>query len=116
VGRAEDAVEVAAREVGDARGERDRLRVRVGPVRDELELAGLVGAGLRDLLAAVPDVRAEQRAQPVEVAVAVLVEEVAALAAHDDGISASSEYAPMRLKCTHRWRRAVSCRLPAAVL
>ena len=34
--------------------------------------------------AAVPDVGAEQRGEPVEVAVAVLVVDVAALAAHDD--------------------------------
>ena len=80
----EDAVEVAGRELGDPRRELDRARVRVGPVREEAELARLVGAGLRDVGAAVADVHAEQRAQAVEVAVAVLVPDVAALAADDD--------------------------------
>ena len=46
-GGEEDAVEVAGRELGDPRGELDRLRVRVGPVREEAELLRLVGAGLR---------------------------------------------------------------------
>ena len=66
------------------RRELDRRRVRVGPVREEAELAGLVGAGLGHVLAAVADVDAEQRAQAVEVAVAVLVPDVAAVAADDD--------------------------------
>ena len=48
------------------------------------ELLRLVGARLRDVGAAVADVRAEQRAEAVEVAVAVLVPDVAALAADDD--------------------------------
>ena len=80
----EDAVEVARRQVGDARGELDRLRVRVGPVREEAELLRLVGARLGDVGAAVADVHAEQRGEPVEVALAVLVVDVAPLAADDD--------------------------------
>ena len=59
---------------GDPRGELDRARVRVGPGREEAELLGLVGAGLGDVVAAVADVHAEQRAEAVQVALAVLVE------------------------------------------
>src|ERR671914_667698 len=75
---------VAGGERADARRELDRLRVRVAPVREEAELARLVGAGLGDLGAAVADVHAVQGAEPVEVAAAVLVVDVAAVAAHDD--------------------------------
>src|SRR4051795_11045728 len=82
--REEDTVEVAGSERRQPRGELDRARVRVGPRREEAELAGLVGAGLGDLVAAVADVHAEERAQAVEVAVAVLVPDVAAVALDDD--------------------------------
>ena len=47
--------------------------------------ARLLGGGLRELLAAVAGVDAVQRRQPVEVARAVAVVDVAALAAHDHG-------------------------------
>ena len=80
----EHAVQVAGRERGDPRRELDRRRMRVGPVGEEAELLGLVGAGLGDVGAAVADVDAEQRREAVEVAVAVLVVDVAALAADDD--------------------------------
>ena len=83
-GGEEDAVEVAGGELGDARRELDRLRVRVGPVRVEAELLGLVGAGLGDVAAAVADVHAEQGGEAVEIAVAVLVPDVAPVAAGDD--------------------------------
>src|SRR3954451_3500390 len=81
----EDAVEVAGGHRREARGELDRGRVRVGPRGEEAELLGLVGARLGDLGAAVADVHAEQRAQAVEVLVAVLVPDVAAVALDDDG-------------------------------
>src|SRR4051794_14943004 len=58
--------------------------MRVAPVREELELLGLAGGGVADVLAAVPGVHAEQRRQPVEVAPAVLVPDVAALAPDQD--------------------------------
>ncbi len=81
----EHAVEVAGRQRRHPRRQLDRARVRVGPVGVEAQLASLVGAGLGDIGAPVADVHAEQRGQAVEVAVAVLVVDVAALAAHDDG-------------------------------
>ena len=84
-GREEDAVEVAGGEAGDARGELDRARVRVAPVGEEAELLDLLGGGLADLGAAVAGVHAEQRGQAVEVALAVLVPDVAAVALDDDG-------------------------------
>src|SRR5213592_1878834 len=61
--REEDAVEVAGGQRRDARGELDRARVRVRPVGEEAQLAGLVGPGLRDVRAPVADVHAEQRRQ-----------------------------------------------------
>ena len=80
----EDAVEVARRQRGDARSELDRGRVGVGPVGEEAQLARLVGAGLGDVVATVADVDAEQGAERVEVLLAVVVPDVAALAAGDD--------------------------------
>ena len=80
----EDAVEVAGCERGDAGRELDRRRVRVGPVGEEAQLARLVGARLGDVVAPVADVDAEQRTERVEVALAVVVPDVAALAAGDD--------------------------------
>jgi len=82
--REEHAVEVAGGEVGDLRGELDGARVRVAPVREEAELLGLIGTGLRHVGAPVADVRAEERAEAVEVLLAVLVPDVAAVPAHDD--------------------------------
>ena len=59
-------------------------RVGVAPVGVEAELLGLLGRGLAELGAAVAGVYAEERGEPVEVALAVLVVDVAALAAHED--------------------------------
>ena len=109
-GGEEDAVEVAGGELGDARGELDRLRVRVVPVRVEAELLGLVGAGLGDVAAAVADVHAEQGGEPVEVALAVLVVDVAPVAADDDRDLVVARSRPCRVKCIHRWRLASSWR------
>ena len=83
-------------------------RVRVGPVREEAQLAGLVGARLGDVGAAVADVHAEQRREPVEVALAVLVVDVAALAPTMIGTSCVVEGADRRVKCIQRWRLANS--------
>ena len=79
----EHAVEVARRQPGDARRQLDRARVRVAPVGVEAELLGLVGGGLAELGAPVADVHAVQRREAVQVALAVLVVDVAAVAAHD---------------------------------
>jgi hypothetical protein len=80
----EHAVQVAGRQRGDPGRQLDRRRVRVGPVGDEPELLGLVGSGLGDVAATVPDVDAEQRREAVQVALAVFVVDVAPLAADDD--------------------------------
>ena len=80
----EDAVEVARGELGDPLGELDRARMRVAPVRVEVELADLGGGRLAVVGAAVAGVAAEERAEAVEVAVAVVVVDVGALAAGDD--------------------------------
>ncbi len=72
------------RETGDPGRQLDRARVRVGPVGVEAELLGLVGSGLDEVRATVTDVDAEQGREPVEVAVALVVVDVAALAPGDD--------------------------------
>ena len=82
-GGEEHAVQVPGRERGDPRGQLDRARVGVAPVRVEAELLRLTGGGLPELGAAVADVHAVQRRQPVEVALAVLVVHVAPLAPDD---------------------------------
>ena len=84
-GEEEDTVEVAGRERGDLGRELDRARVRVRPVRVEGQLAHLLERRLADLLAvAVAEVDGEEPGERVEVALAVDVLEVAAVAAHDD--------------------------------
>ena len=83
-GGEEDPVEVAGGERGDPRRQLDRARVRVAPQRVEVELLDLAGGGLAELGAAVAGVDAEEAGEAVEVAVAVLVVDVAALAADDD--------------------------------
>jgi hypothetical protein len=79
----EDAVQVARSQRRDARGQLDGARVRVAPVREEAELLGLRRGGLAQLRAAVTGVDAEQRGQPVQVALAVLVPDVAAVTLDD---------------------------------
>ena len=69
-GGEEHPVEVTGREVGEPLGELDRLRVGVGPQREERQLAGLLGGRLGELLAAVPDLYDEQAGEPVEIALA----------------------------------------------
>src|SRR5512132_485760 len=56
----------------------------IAPHRDEVELANLGGHRVAELGPAVAGVDAEERREAVEVAVAVVVPDVAALAAHDD--------------------------------
>ena len=84
-GGEEDPVEVAGREVGEPLGQLDRLRVRVGPQREERELLGLLGGSLGQLGAAVPGLHDEQPGQPVEVALALVVPDVGTLTSRDDG-------------------------------
>ena len=73
----ENAVEVAGGERRDLRGELDRTRMRIGPVRIERQLAHL-------LERRVAEVDREEPRERVEIALAVDVLEVAAVAAHDD--------------------------------
>src|SRR5262249_10624315 len=81
----EDAVQITGRERRDLGRELDRARMRVRPVGVEGQLAHLLERRLTDLLAeAVADVDRKQTRQRVEVARAVDVLEVAAVAADDD--------------------------------
>jgi hypothetical protein len=57
--------------------------VGVAPDREVGELLGLAGGGLGQLAAAVAHLHGEQARQAVEVALAVLVPDVRALAPHD---------------------------------
>ena len=83
-GGEEDAIEVARRVAGQALGQLDGAWVGVGPQGEVGQRAGLLGARLGELGAPVAQLRGEQPGQPVEVALAVLVPHVRALAAHHD--------------------------------
>ena len=84
-GDEEDAVEVARREGRDLGRELDRPRMRVRPVGVEGQLAHLLVCRLADLVAVgVADLHREEPGQRVEIALAVRVLEVAAVAADDD--------------------------------
>jgi hypothetical protein len=83
-GGEEDAVQVTWGQRGDSSRELDRPRMRVAPDRVEVELLDLPRGGLAQLRAPVAGVDAEERGEAVEVAVAVLVPDVGALAANDD--------------------------------
>ncbi len=56
----------------------------IGPVREEAELLGLIRPGLRDVCTTMADVHAEKCREAVQVALALLVVDVATVAAHDD--------------------------------
>ena len=79
----EDAVEVAGGERGDARGELERGRVDHVPGRAVAEAPHLRGRGVGELGPPVARVDAEERGERVEVAVALAVPQLAALAADD---------------------------------
>jgi hypothetical protein len=80
----EHPVEVARGERSDALGELDGTGVRIGPEREVGQLGRLFGRRLTELGPPVPDLAGEQPGQTIEVALAVLVPDVGALAAHHD--------------------------------
>src|SRR3954470_18684009 len=83
-GDEEDAVQVAGCELRELVRELDRTRMRVRPVRVEGQLAHLLERGLAHLVPVrVADLDREEAGQRVEVALAVVVVQVAALAADD---------------------------------
>lgn len=84
-GGEEDLVEVARRVVGEPLGQLDGLRVGVGPHREEGELLALLVRRLGELVTAVTGVDHEQAGEAVEVALALVVVDVGALATHDGG-------------------------------
>ena len=84
-GGEEHAIEIARGEVGKTVGELDAGRVGVAPLREVGELRGLLGGGFGKLDASVADLDDEEPREPVEVALAVGVVDVGALAALDDG-------------------------------
>ena len=91
-GREEHAVQVAGCLVGQAVGQLDRRRVRVRPQREERELFGLLRSSLSKPLAAVARVDDEQAGEAVEVALAAVIPDVVAFAAHDDGHPGGVQY------------------------
>jgi hypothetical protein len=80
----EDVVEVTGCEGGDPGGQLDGAGMGVAPDRDEVELADLGGHRVAQLGTAVTRVDAEEGGEAVEVAVAVVVPDVAAVALDDD--------------------------------
>ena len=92
----EDAVEVARGQAGHALGQLDHGGVGEAPRLVEAELRGLGRARRAQLGAAVAGVDAEERGEPVEVAVAALVPYVRTLAPHDDRHLAVVERAQAR--------------------
>ena len=82
-GGEEHAVEVAGGVVGQPLGQRDGRLVGERPDGEVGQLLALLAGGLGDLLAAVADLHGEQAGEAVEVALAVLVVDVAAFAAGD---------------------------------
>jgi hypothetical protein len=83
-GREEHPVQVAGGVFGQSAGQGHGRFVGERPDREVGERLGLVAGGLGQLTAAVPDLHREQAGQPVEIALARLVVDVAALAAGDD--------------------------------
>ena len=84
-GGEEDPVEVARGQFGEPIGQLDGPRVRVGPEREVGQLRRLLPRGVGDLGAAVPDLADEQPGQAVQVAPAVVVEDIRPGPAHDHG-------------------------------
>ena len=82
-GREEDAIQVARGQLGQLRRQLDGTGMGVGPEREVVQLGHLLVGSVRELLATVPHVAEEEARQTVEVAPAVRIEDVAALAAHD---------------------------------
>ena len=84
-GREEHAVQIAGGVRGEACGELDGRLVRERPDGEVGELLGLPTGGLGQFHATVPHLHREQARQAVEVSLAVLVVDVAALTTGDDG-------------------------------
>ena len=97
---------------GQPLGQLDRLRVGVRPEREVGQLAGLLGGRLGQLGAAVAGVHHEQPGEPVQVAPAVLVPDVRALAAHDDR-HRRRRVGAIRVKCIQRWSVALAMSAPS---
>ena len=86
----------------------DRPRVGVAPEGEEVELFDLARRGLAVLGAAVAGVDAEERREAVQVAVAVLVVDVAAVRPGDQwDLVIGARRTPIREKCIHRCLRAI---------
>ena len=79
----EDPVQIAGSRIRQTLGQRCRLGVRVGPEREERQLAGLLVSGLRELHPTVSDLHDEQARQPIEVALALRVIDISPVTAHD---------------------------------
>ena len=79
----EHPVEVTGRQCGESLGQADARLVAEAPQREVAERRGLLSRCLGEFTPAVPDLHGEQPGQSIEQAVAVLVEDVVALATHD---------------------------------
>ena len=116
-GHEERAVDALRRDLGQLRGELDRARMRVGPVRVVRQFHCLLEHRAADLLAVrVADLHGEQPAQEVHVLVAVRIEQVNALTAHHHRVLIRvvarhlGEVQPEMLDCLFLQLRGVHCR------
>ncbi len=82
----EDTIEIAGRQGRELRRELDRGGMREGPEREEVKLVRLLVGGVCDFFPAVADIRQEEAGQTVDVSLAVVVEDVAAVSARDDRV------------------------------
>jgi hypothetical protein len=120
-GREEHPVQIAGGELGQAGRQLDRGGVGVGPDREVAELLRLRARGLGELGTTMADLAHEQSGQAVEVSVALVIPDVAAVAPLDDPrlVDAGLHRGEMTPQMTLRHRRQAllghrPCSLPDA--
>ena len=106
----EDSVQVAGGECRQAGRELHRRGVGVGPDGEVGELLGLFGHDLGELVAAVAGLHREETGEAIEVALAVGVPDVAAIATVDDGDVAVRPPGSAWRSAPTGGRRAMVCR------
>ncbi len=109
-GGEEDPVQVTRCVVRQPFGQLDRRRGGgIGPQREEGQLLGLLCGGLGQFGAPVSDLDHEQAREPVDITAALVVEDVDALTAGDDGRGGDIGTVPGEMP-PHRWRLALAAR------
>ena len=80
----EDAIEIAGSQGCELRRQLNGCGMHEGPERKEMKLVRLLESGVGEFRAAVSDVCQKETGQAVEVSLAVVVEDIAALSTHDE--------------------------------